>query len=354
MLRFAVQRGVSLDWTFYCTLGTKGQLDDEVRKLGARVIYSPVPIGNKLHFIRTLRAELIQGRYDVLHSHHDLVSGVYLLASRGLPIQRRLVHVHNVADSLPTLSGFKQAVLKFVMRRICLATADRIVGISNHALDTFLDGRARRKGRDIVHYCGVETSPFENIVADRIRFRRTLNVPDNARILLFAGRMVPEKEPLFAVDVLGEMHRTDPDIVGVFVGSGSLSEAVRGRALALGLGESFRDLGWRSDIPEIMSCCDCFIQPGPEKPKEGLGLAVVEAQLSGLHLLFSLGIPDDALLPNASYRRVALAAGPRAWASVGLELMKSAPPSRNTAIDNLKTSPFQMSHALSGLLSLHA
>lgn len=107
--------------------------------------------------------------------------------------------------------------------------------------------------------------------------------------------MVPEKEPLFAVDVLAAMHRIEPDVVGVFVGSGSLSEGVRERALALGMSEAFRDLGWRSDVAEIMSCCDCFIQPGPENPKEGLGLAVVEAQLAGLRLLFSLGIPEDAL-----------------------------------------------------------
>ena len=32
------------------------------------------------------------------------------------------------------------------MRRVCLGMADRIVGISNITLDTFLAGRARRQG----------------------------------------------------------------------------------------------------------------------------------------------------------------------------------------------------------------
>ena len=81
MLGHARQRGVDVDWTFYCALGSHGGLDDTARAFGARVIHSPVPIGDKVAFIRALRAELQHGDYDVVHCHHDLVSAVYLLAA---------------------------------------------------------------------------------------------------------------------------------------------------------------------------------------------------------------------------------------------------------------------------------
>jgi glycosyltransferase involved in cell wall biosynthesis len=240
-----------------------------------------------------------------------------------------------------------------VLRRICLASADRIVGISNHTLGTFLAGRVRPKGRDFVHYYGVDYTRFERVQCDRSVFRRELGLANDARLLLFAGRMVPEKNPLFALDVLAQLRRLDPTAVGVFAGAGSLDAALRARAEQLGLAGAFRQLGWRDDLPEIMSCCDWFILPRGEYPPEGFGLAVVEAQLAGLRLLLSRGISDDPLLPRARFRRLALSDGTHAWAQAARDLMAGPVPSGIDALADLKTSPMDLERALSGLLVLH-
>jgi hypothetical protein len=47
LLRHASKKGLKLDWTFYCVLGQPGALDEEVTKLGAPIIFSPFPIGQK-------------------------------------------------------------------------------------------------------------------------------------------------------------------------------------------------------------------------------------------------------------------------------------------------------------------
>lgn len=347
------KREMDVDWTFYCTLKQSGAMDDTARALGARVIPSPVPIGRKLAFVRALHDELRRGEYDVLHCHHDLVSAVYLLAAAGLPIQRRIVHVHNADESVLTPSPWKQRLYREPMRRICLRLADRIVGISNHTLNTFLAGRTRRAQRDSVHYYGVDSTRFETAVGDRVKFRRDLGLSDNSRILLFAGRLVPEKNPMFAVDVLAEMRRLDPATVGIFVGAGSLEEAVRRRCAELGVEQAVRLLGWRDDVPEIMCSSDWFILPHPEDPVEGFGLAIVEAQLAGLRMLLSRGILDDPLLPTACFRRLGLADEPRAWAKAAMELLEQPAPSRTDALAALRRSPFDMDTALNDLLSLH-
>jgi glycosyltransferase involved in cell wall biosynthesis len=142
-------------------------------------------------------------------------------------------------------------------------------------------------------------------------------------------------------------------VAGVFVGTGSLDEAVRRRASELELGAAFRHLGWRDDVPEIMTCCDWFILPHPEHPVEGFGLAIVEAQLAGLRMLLSRGILDDPLLPTASFRRLPLADGPTAWAQAAIDLLREPVPSRSAAICALKESPMDMERALIDLLKLH-
>lgn len=352
MLGHARKQEVEVDWTFYCTLQQSGAMDDKARASGARVIPSPVPIGRKREFVRALRSELERREYDVVHCHHDLVSAVYLLAALGLPIQRRIVHVHNADENVLTPNPWKQRVFREPMRLVCLSIADRIVGISNHTLDTFLAGR-RRTQRDCVHYYGIDSARFEAAMGNRSEFRRDLGLAENSRILLFAGRMVPEKNPMFAVDVLAEMRRLEPATVGVFVGAGSLEEVARQRCAELDLNDFVRFLGWRDDVPGIMCCSDWFILPHPEHPVEGFGIAVVEAQLAGLRMLLSRGILDDPLLPTASFRRLALSDGPKVWAQAAMELLRHPAPSRTAALAALRESPFDMDTALSDLISLH-
>jgi glycosyltransferase involved in cell wall biosynthesis len=149
------------------------------------------------------------------------------------------------------------------------------------------------------------------------------------------------------------MHQLDPATVGVFVGTGSLDEAIRQRATELKLGGAFRHLGWRGDVPEIMCCSDWFILPHPEHPVEGFGIAIVEAQLAGLRMLLSRGVLDDPLLPTASFRRLALSDGPKAWAKAAMEFLQNPAPSRADALAALRESPFAMDTALSDLVCLH-
>jgi glycosyltransferase involved in cell wall biosynthesis len=353
MLRHARERGINVDWTFYCALGQPGAMDEKARALGANIIHSPVPIVKKLGFLRALRKELRRGEYDLLHCHHDIVSAVYLLAALGIPIRQRIVHVHNADEEVLTPSRLKQHLYREPMRRVCLSMADRIVGISNHTLDTFLAGRARRPERDVVHYYGLDPTPFENVAADRAKFRRQWDLPENALVLLFGGRLVLEKNPVFAVDVLANLRCIEQRVVAVFAGAGSQESNVLARARELGVENSVRLLGWRNDLPEIMSCSDWFILPHPEYPMEGFGLAVVEAQLAGVRMLLSRGIPDDPLLPTACFRRLPLSGGSMEWAKAAMDLLHDPVPSRAAALAALRESPMNMDRSLRGLIELH-
>lgn len=353
MFRHGVNSGCALDWTFYCTQEKEGRLDETVRGHGGRVVHSPVPLSRKVEFARALRKEIEAGGYKVLHCHHDLVSALYLAASLGTPLARRIVHVHNADETIPVGSAWKKALLREPMRQTCLAFADKIVGISNHTLDTFLRGRPRWPGRDEVHYYGIDPEPFLRATVDRARFRRELGLPQDSLILLFAGRLVPEKNPGFVLAVLNELRRLEPRAVGIFVGSGGEEQSLQSRASELGLEGSTRFLGWRTDAPDIMCCCDWFILPRPEKPKEGFGIAVVEAQLAGLRLLLSHGIADDPLLPGSCVRRLSLAEPASIWAQAAYSQLSEFTPGRDQAAKILADSPMDMDRALADLLRLY-
>jgi len=354
MFRHARDRGINLNWTFYCILERQGALDEAAQAQRMRVVHSPAPLTSKVEFVRGLRAEVRNGDYDVVHCHHDLLSAVYLLSSLGASIRRRIVHVHNADESVPTASRLKRLLYRESMRQVCLSMADRIVGISNHTLDTFLAGRPRHPERDHVHYYGVDPTPFEGASADRAGFRQSCNLPHDALVLFFGGRLVPEKNPLFAVDVLASLRRREGRVFGVFAGTGSQEQAILKRAAEFNIENAVRLLGWRNDLPEIMSSSDWFILPHPEHPMEGFGLAVVEAQLAGLRMLLSRGIAEDPLLPTAVFRRLPLNDGAEVWANAAIELLREPAPSRGAALEALAESPMNMDQALNGLLQLYS
>src|SRR3989442_5393018 len=131
VLAAAVNEYPAVPWTFFCLLGKTGRLDEVAHALGAEVIHSRYELGDKLHFLSSLRKVMKQGRYDILHCHHDIMSAPYLLASVGLPIRKRIVHIHNTSVSLPTSSRTKDGLAREPMRQVCLRMADQIVGSSS-------------------------------------------------------------------------------------------------------------------------------------------------------------------------------------------------------------------------------
>jgi len=153
---------------------------------------------------------------------------------------------------------------------------------------------------------------------------------------------------------LASLRRREPRVFGVFAGAGSQEQAILERAREFKVENSVRLLGWRSDLPEIMSSSDWFILPHPERPMEGFGLAVVEAQLAGLRMLLSRGIADDPLLPTAVFRRLSLDDDPEDWANAAIELLREPAPSRAAALKALAESPMNMDRALNALLQLYS
>lgn len=352
MLHYASTTNRHLNWTFFCIDPQPGLRDDEAKRLGARVIHSGCMLSSGLEYFVKFRECLSLLDCDILHAHHDLMAAPYLASSYGLPIKRRIVHVHNADLGLPTPSRLKHYLLKEPFRQICMA-ADRVVGVSNHTLLTMIGGRKSIPQRDVVHYYGVDPSPFLEPVSSQL-FRDEINVPPEAKLLLFGGRIVPEKNPLFVIDILVSMLKHCSNVFAVFAGSGGLERAVQIRAHDLGVSDHIRMLGWRHDLPRVMKCCDLFVLPRPEEPMEGLGLAVIEAQLAGLRLLLSEGIADDPLLPNAVYTRLPLHNSTAIWASAAMQLLEAQTMTTEAAVNVLEKTHFAMDFAFDDLISLHS
>lgn len=176
------------EWTFYCMLGKLGRLDKKVKIAGGEIIYAPCTVSNKLKFFLALRRTLQKGKYDIIHSHHDYLSGYYLPASYGIKFKKRILHIHNTDASLPVKNKWLQSILLKPLRWLDIQFSDIIVGISNDTLIQFLKQGKLHNKRATVLYYGIDLDKFEKEIYPE-RLRQELGIPANKRLLLFCGRM---------------------------------------------------------------------------------------------------------------------------------------------------------------------
>ncbi len=239
------------------------------------------------------------------------------------------------------------------MRQICLHLADVRAGISRDALRSMLRGRTPRPGKDVVVYYGIDTARFRAPRTSRERTRAEIGVGQEATIMLFAGRMIEYKNPLFLVEMLALMEESMPDLHAVFAGVGFEQVSVQKRAEELGVAEKIRILGWRDDLPELMLASDLLVWPGQEEPKEGLGLGIVEAQAAGLPILMSRSVPDDAIVIPELVSVMPLADGARTWAASASAILSSQHMSRIEALWGVDASPFSLRAGTANVMALY-
>jgi glycosyltransferase EpsF len=353
VLRAATNDYPHIHWTFFCVLSREGRYDSTARKLGAQVIHSSYEIGDKLRFVAGLREVMKRGHYDVLHCHHDIMSAAYLLASVGLAFRKRIVHVHNTSTSLPTPSRVKAEIAREPMRQICLRMANQIVGISSEALTSLTGTKHSESSRQRVIHYAVDTRRFAQVSLARPEFRRQLGFGPNARVLLFVGRLVDYKNPLFVLEVLESLIQSDPEAVVVFVGAGDLENVIAETLNRKNLKGRARLLGFRDDVPELMANCDVLIWPSLEKPKEGLGLGIIEAQAAGLPIVMSRSVPEEAIIVSELIQVLPLAAGADAWASAIHSINMRAMPARSECLSRVESSSFGMHEGVTSLMALY-
>ncbi|MBK8778615.1 MAG: hypothetical protein IPO25_14930 [Saprospiraceae bacterium] len=89
----------------------------------------------------------------MIHSHHDYLSGFYLIASQGINL-KRILQIHNTDEALPVGNKFLRKVLLSPLKLLAVHYSDLIVGISVHTLKQFIKKQVFQKNK--AKYCIME------------------------------------------------------------------------------------------------------------------------------------------------------------------------------------------------------
>jgi glycosyltransferase involved in cell wall biosynthesis len=269
----------------------------ELQRLGVELVHVPGhPRPDR--FAPAFAALLHRLTPVAVHGHIGPFNGLMARVAAECGVPRRIAHAHTDEAMRRRAMGRWREAYELVMREWirCLCTHGLAVsGIA--AASLFGEGWADDP-RWRVRPCGIDLGRFADPPSRHVA-RAALSLSDGQPTVLAVGRLDAVKNHRFLIDVVAGM----PGVALLIAGDGELHGALQAHIAQRGVADRVRLLGRRGDIPQLAAAADAFAMPSRY---EGLGLALIEAQATGLACVASDAVPVEAAAVSGLVARVPL------------------------------------------------
>ncbi|PKY93789.1 glycosyltransferase family 4 protein [Facklamia hominis] len=255
---------------------------EELDKLGIRYFQIPIPrsitrISDILKSYK-LTKKISKGNYDLVHCHSPIGSVICRQAFKNT--QTKIVYT---AHGFHFYKGapLKNWLIFYPIEKYYSRWTDVLITINKEDYD-----RAKRqKMARVIEYVpgiGIDLSKYNNGSQSKSTLRAELLLPDEALILTSVGELNDNKNHQIVIKALAEIN--DPRAHYIICGKGDNRDKLLKLAEELNISDKIHLLGFRKDIPEILSQSDIFVFPSL---REGLPVSLMEAMASGLPCIVS-------------------------------------------------------------------
>ena len=222
---------------------------------------------------------------DVIHCHLECLESLYY-AKESIGNAKLLFTCHNlpnicIGDDIPKEKKACEYFIKNNNLQI-IALHDEMAKEINNMFNI---------NNTVVIKNGIDFNKFRNVSKSKQDIRKELNIPTDAYVVGQVGRFAYQKNPEFTIDVFIELLKKNSNSYLLLIGRGKDETKLRKQVSELGLDKNVLILTSRDDIPELLKAMDVFMLPSRF---EGLGIVLIEAQVSGLPCVTSDNIPLEA------------------------------------------------------------
>lgn len=309
-----------------------GFFDNEITSLGGNIyrINGHEFKYNPLLYTKHLKEIFSQNqKYHVIHGHEGKTALLYTYVAKKSGIAKRIVHAHE--DSyVHTFNGFMQKTLIQQSWRF----ATDLYACSSKAGKYYFG-----KHPFTVRYNAIDTNRFAFNNVQRINTRGKLGIQPSTLVLGNIGRCTAQKNQLFLLDIFAALRSIRKDSRLILVGTGELEHQLYNKAADLGILSAIHIIQSTATPEYLYSAMDAFVLPSLY---EGLPLAGVESQASGLPTFFSSSISREVAITDQAHF-IPLEDSPLTWANKILEITKTTnTPNRSIFADKVRNSGFDV------------
>jgi glycosyltransferase involved in cell wall biosynthesis len=269
-----------------------------VERLISDVKYIDIPIERKISPIKDL-ISLFKLVLFFRSNQFTLIQSITpkagLLSMLAAWICRVPIRVHVFTGQVwVTRSGFSRCYLKSFDRMIALLATSLLADSPSQKQFLVSEGIANAQDINVLgdgSICGVDTLRFKPNQEAKKKVRTQLEIPEEATVALFMGRLKKDKGVLDLARALGALQSDVSNLYVVFVGPDE--EGLAGPILQLAFSQSnqVRFVGSVNNPEDYFAAADFLCLPSY---REGFGLVIIEAAASGIPTLASriYGITD--------------------------------------------------------------
>ncbi|MDT0689823.1 glycosyltransferase [Salegentibacter sp. F188] len=216
-------------------------LDLSLRKRGA---FSPALVQKIVRLVKQSQPDVIQcNGSDTLK---------YMVATSFFTPKTPLVY-RNISIISEWLSNTpKKLLYKKIFSRI-----DHVSSVGEEAIEDFIRTFDYPANQTSVIRRGIPIKEVKTLL--RQSLKEELNLIEKDKIAMHIGNFSPEKNHLFLLDIFSELKTEQPDLKLVCVGNGILYEEIKNEISARALDKTVYLIGFRKDIPELLSEAGCFV-----------------------------------------------------------------------------------------------
>lgn len=303
----------------FMTFSSVLDFENDLLKDGCKVYHlSCYPEVDQERFSMEFKEILSQG-YDVIELHTSYWKNTIMeKLARQYGVGKIIVHAHStgIAANLSSRTLLEENERHFRIRNsINEKLADYYLACSLEAANWLFGDRIPSQKISIIKNT-IETKQFRYDQKIREQKRQELRLTKKY-VIGHVGRMEKEKNHNFILDIFEKLHNIRSDSTLVLVGDGSYRKSIQRRIIELKIQESVIILGEKKRVSDYLQAMDAFIFPSLF---EGFGIALLEAQCSGLQCIGSANIPVAAFVTENA-KRIPLDE-PERWINTLLEIEK--------------------------------
>ena len=263
----------------------KGYYDKEIEKLGGK-IYRITPISQNIYkHCKELKNIIKSGGYNIVHRHtSSSIAFIDLLVAKICKVKKRIVHSHSNRTK-------KASLLNIICRPFLNILATKKLACSMEA-KKWLYGK--KTSNCTILYNAIEIDKFIFKKEIREKIRKEYNCKDKF-IIGHVGRFSLEKNHEFILKLFKELQKQVNNIELWLIGDGELKQHILNQAEELKIKNKIRFFGIIKNVEDVLQAMDIFIFPSIY---EGLGISLIEAQISGLKCIVSKNIQSEAIITD--------------------------------------------------------
>lgn len=278
---------VSLIYSDMCNL----EMCEQFEELGVKIIKTNHTINNnQIVYFFDLVKIFHRNKYDVVHCNISQNNFYGLIAGILTKTKVRISHSHmNIQECH---KGSKTNLIRNFIRNTKIRLSDLLA--TNRLACSEIAGKSSFSKPFTVIPNAIQIDRFIYDKNIRKHMRERMNI-GNSHLYGFFGRLHEDKNPFFALKVFENIKKQDTKAKFLIIGYGALKEKVL---------NYIKNSPYKKDIIYIESVTDIwnYYQAIDElifpSKSEGLGMVAIEAQISGLPVITTTGVPQEVKISN--------------------------------------------------------